>query len=95
MIGCFWLLGCRTERLPSEEKQSLDRAISFVEEFKSSYSRLPNRDEYVVWWKTNTLIGVIDYQIAGSAPTNEYVLYLWLGERMVKYSSKQKRIIEP
>jgi hypothetical protein len=92
LAGCLFLVGCSTEKLPPKIQQSLDGAVTYIEQFRSSHSRVPSRDEYREWWKTNNLYGVVDYQIGGDGKTDEYVLYIWLGERMVRYLSKDKAI---
>jgi len=92
LICCLFLVGCDTEKLPPKTQQDLNRATDFIEQFRTSLSRIPSRDEYLAWRKTNELGGVIDYQIESNGKTNEYVLYIWLGERMVTYSSSDKTI---
>jgi hypothetical protein len=90
---CLILAGCGKEKVPSDIQKSLDRVVYYINQYNLTYSRLPTRDEYRAWWKTNDLVGVVDYQITPEN-TNEYQIYIWLGERTVIYSSKSKTINE-
>jgi hypothetical protein len=99
VILAAWLLseggcGSGSDALDSKTQEGLDRAKTFIEKFKSSHSRLPSRDDYRRWWQTNDLYNVVDYQLQGESNAQYYVLYIWLGERMVKYSSKNNAISE-
>jgi hypothetical protein len=87
------LFGCTKQKLPTEVQTSLSRATNYISVFYGTYSRLPTHDEYRIWWKTNDLVGVVDYQI-DSKKTNEYALFLWLGEKTAIYSSRTKAIRE-
>jgi hypothetical protein len=94
LVGCLLFAGCSTkETLPLEEKQSLDRAINYIEQFKASHFRLPDRSDLWAWKSTNNLIGINDYWIAENGKTNEYVIHIWLGEEAVNYYSKDKSLV--
>lgn len=70
-------------------------ASNYIEGFRLSSSRVPSREEFMEWLykNLNNLDGVCDYNI-DPKETNEYMLSIWLGERMAGYSSKSKRIVE-
>jgi hypothetical protein len=91
LFTCLLLVSCSKETLDPQMQKSLNQTTNYIEQFKLSHSVLPTRDDYWVWAKTNNLVGVVDYQITN----NEYLVYIWLGERMVIYSSKDKTISEP
>jgi hypothetical protein len=88
------LLGCARQKLPVEMQNGLSRSTNYLNTFHAQYSRLPTRDEFWVWWKTNDIRGVDDYYI-DSKDTNEYELHIWLGESALIYSSKTKTLSEP
>ena len=91
LIICFGYSGCKKKSLDADPdiRRGLTIATNYIEGFRSSSSRLPSREEFFVWWKTNVnnLGGGYDYQIA-QKETNEYVLFIWDGNKIVKYSSK-------
>jgi hypothetical protein len=95
LFGCLLLVSCSKETLPPEIQKSLTQTTNYIEQFKLMHSTLPTRDEYMVWWNTNNLRGVDDYQITNSGRSSEYFLHIWLGERAVIYSSKDKTISAP
>ena len=88
IFGCLLLASCGEETLSPKAQKSLNQTTNYIEQYKLTYSSLPTRDEYLAWWKTNDLSGVIDY----SSTNNEYFIYIWLGEKLVVYSSKDKTI---
>ena len=90
---CLFISACSKSGLAPDIQQSLNKANSYVTNFSLAHSRLPTRDEYWAWHDTNDLIGVGDYEITGN-DTNNYNLYIWLGERTVVYSSKTKTITD-
>ena len=88
---CLFFVGCGRAKLAPEVQKSLDKTVDYIGTFKLSSSRLPTHDEYAAWAKTNDLRGVVDYSIEGRN-TNEYKVFIWLGERFVIYSSKTKQV---
>jgi hypothetical protein len=91
ILCCLLFTSCSKEKLPPEMQQSLNRTTNYIEQYKIVHSNFPAKQEFMNWMATNNLVGVIDYQ-----PTNgEYLIYVWRGERLVIYSSSNKKIHEP
>ena len=93
IVMCVVLLGC-TERLPKDMQRSLDVAIAYVEHYRSSNSKLPDRDQFLDWSKTNQLVGVVDFRPVENKRAGDYCIYIWRGERMLIYSSREKTVHE-
>jgi hypothetical protein len=92
LSGCLLLVSCGKVTLPPDIQKSLDRTTNYIGQFKSTHSTLPARNDFMAWWKTNNLRGVFDYQAAKSGSAGEYFVYIWLGDKMVVYSSKDKTV---
>jgi hypothetical protein len=94
----LWILivltGCH-ERLPGDMQKSLDSTISFVEEFRRSHSHLPSRDDFLAWHHRRGLVGVCDYGRVFDPAGDCYRIYIWRGERMLMYSSKDQGFHDP
>ena len=89
----FLVLPACSEKLPSDMRKSLDVTIKYVEDYKASHSKLPDRNQFLAWLETNHLVGVVDFHVSTNN-SNEYRVQIWRGERMLIYSSKSKTIRE-
>src|SRR5438876_9548707 len=89
LAACATLMSCK-ERLPDEMQKSLDATVAYVERYRASRAVIPTRDEFFTWSSTNRLLGVVDYKPIEGTNRNEYCIYIWRGERMLIFSSKDK-----
>jgi hypothetical protein len=90
LLSCLLLASCSKVALPPDTQKSLDRTTDYIGHFKSTHATLPTRNDFMAWWRTNNLQGVFDYQAVESGKTGEYFVYIWVEDKMVVYSSKDK-----
>lgn len=65
--------------------------MHYVEGFKQTKGRFPTRDEFWGWIETSRASGIADY---AALPKDEYEIFIWVGEKMLIYSSKDKNFRE-
>ena len=90
VCGCTFLAACAPDDFPAAVDRSFNNTTNFIEQYRRSHARLPTREEYHSWARTNDLVGVVDYTYEHGGDTNAYTIYIWLGERLVTYSSREK-----
>ena len=91
-LGCLLLISCGKVTLPPDTQNSLNQTTNYVGQFKSAHATLPTRKDFLAWRKTRDLHGVFDYQTAHGKDGDEYFVYIWLGNKMLVYSSKNNTV---
>lgn len=93
-IACSFLTGCQEKTIDGGALEGLTITTNYIGKFALYTSRLPDHDEFSSWLNTNlnNLGGVCDYKVSTN-DSNQYFIYIWLGERMVKYSSKDREVL--
>ena len=93
VAGCLFFAGCGVDILPPDMERDLGQANQQINNFRIANSRLPTRDEFHSWAKTNKSSHIVEYELDEIHGTNNYFLYIWLGEKMAKYSSERKAMV--
>jgi hypothetical protein len=89
--GC----GDRPFKLSPEMQRSLNEAIAFADDYKTSHGAYPDRQQFHSWRNPRDLRGVVDYSVDTSGTNSRYRVYIWLGEHMRVYLSDRKTMVEP
>jgi hypothetical protein len=94
-LGLLLILveGCKP-KLSGNLKSDLSNAVHFVESYGINNARFPEREEFHAWLWTN-YSAVADYELvhSGKGPAS-YRIHVWIGERMLIYSSETKSLKE-